>query len=230
MKSINALARITVFIGLFNFAITAAQAQVVLTMANSNTTTYEDFSNATYSGSLEGINLSGDWLNFANLASADLVYADLTSADLSYADFSGVDLTSANLSGAGLFYTNLASANLTSANLTSANLSGAGLFYTILASANLTSANLTSANLSFATFLGADLTEVTGLNSTSFSADQAPTYDGLTNFTGTSFDPVAAGWTLTGGASASVPEPSTYAAIFGAVALGFAAYKRRRAG
>ncbi len=205
MKSKTALAKLTILIGLFNFAITATQAQVVLTMANSNTTTYEDFSNATYSGSLEGINLSGDWLNFANLASADLVYADLTSADLSYADFSGVDLTSANLSGAGLFYT-------------------------ILASANLTSANLTSANLSFATFLGADLTEVTGLNSTSFSADQAPTYDGLTNFTGTSFDPVAAGWTLTGGASASVPEPSTYAAIFGAVALGFAAYKRRRAG
>ena len=34
MKSINALARITVLIGLFNFAITATQAQVALTGAS----------------------------------------------------------------------------------------------------------------------------------------------------------------------------------------------------
>lgn len=38
-------------------------------------------------------------------------------------------------------------------------------------------------------------------------------------------------WTsnFTPSLSPNVPEPSTYAAIFGAVVLGFAAYKRRRA-
>ena len=30
--------------------------------------------------------------------------------------------------------------------------------------------------------------------------------------------------------SVAIPEPSTYAAIFGTVVLGFAAYKRRRSG
>lgn len=91
--------------------------------------------------------------------------AVLTNADLSYAN-----LGNANLSDAIL-----ADANLSDANLTNANLSGALLDF-----ANLTNADLT----------GAILANVIGLGSSTGAA----LYSINTDFTGTGFDPVAAGW------------------------------------
>ena len=247
-KSLTTLAKLTILIGLFTSAITAAQAQVVLTMANSNNTP-EDFTAATYSGSLEWINLSGDNLSRANLSVADLSYANLDDANLTYAGLFGAtlfyaSLSHATLTGAYLFGANLNCTILTSALLDGAYLESATLISAVLNGANLTtadfngadltSADLTKAALSYAilsganlfgaNFLGANLTGVTGLETTYFGGT-APTYDSNTIFTGTNFNPVTAGWTLT---SASVPEPSTYAAIFGTVILGFAAIDRRR--
>jgi hypothetical protein len=71
-------------------------------------------------------------------------------------------------------------------------------------------ANLSGANLSNASSL-AGYHEAFGV----------PDYDALTNFTGTNFDPVAAGWNL-------VPEPST-ALLFGIGLVGIAARSRLRA-
>jgi len=120
-------------------------------------------------------------------------------ADLSFADLGLAALAEANLSSAILSSTDLSSSDMESANLGSAYLDFADL-----SGANLSSANLSSANLSY----------VTGLWTTFGSPD----YDALTNFTGTSFDPVAAGWNL-------VPEPNT-ALLVGIGLVGMAASRR----
>ena len=109
--------------------------------------------------------------------------AYLGSANLAYAN-----LTNANLYGANLDFANLGSANLTNADLADADLADAYLDGAYLDFANLSNANLSNA----------DLYGALGLSNTTGTPD----YDALTNFTGTGFDPVAAGWNL-------VPEPST---------------------
>ena len=57
---------------------------------------------------------------------------------------------------------------------------------------NLVGANLTGADLAGADLRGADLTNAVGLETTTGT----PQFNGSTNFTGTGFDPFAAGWTF----------------------------------
>ena len=97
--------------------------------------------------------LSGLYLECADLRNANLSGADLTNANLFRADLTNADLTNANLSGANLTIAKLSGANLSGANLTNANLTnGANL-----SDADLTGANLTGADLAGAKLNGADL-------------------------------------------------------------------------
>ena len=81
-----------------------------------------------------------------------------------------------------------------------AGSTGANLFGAYLNNANLNSANLSNATLDEADLTGAILANAVGLGSSTGAALHIIN----TDFTGTDFDPVAAGWTLV-----PVPEPST---------------------
>ncbi len=168
--------------------------------------------NSTYSGSnLEpNANLYGAYLRYADLTGANLDSAKLVVATLTYVDLSNATLTNADLTAA-----TLDSADLTGANLIYADLTGADLTYTTLHNADLTNADLSGANLIYADLTGANLT---GAHWLEFSTG-IPDYDALTNFTGTGFDPVAAGWNL-------VPEPST-ALLLGIGLVGMAGARKR---
>ena len=74
--------------------------------------------------------------------------------------------------------------------------------------ANLADADLSGSDLFQANLTGADRTSTTG----------EPFYDLNTDFTGTGFDPVAAGWTF-------VPEPGT-ALLMGLGLAGLASRRR----
>ena len=172
-----------------------------------------------------GAILTGANLFEANLAFAELTFADLTDADLSLANLTDANLNDASLNGASLAGAELLFATLGAANLDSANLNNASLFQATLLHANLTDASLlgaslrdadlSNANLTNANLSGATLAGAFGLVDSTGSA----LYDINTDFTGTDFDPVAAGWTL-------VPEPST-ALLMGLGLAGLATRRRR---
>ena len=84
----------------------------------------------------------------------------------------------------------LALSVLTDAELDNVDFSGADLSGSTFTGADLTGADVTGADLSGASFGGADLTNVTGLGTTTGFA----WYDCGTDFSGTGFDPAAAGW------------------------------------
>ena len=115
-------------------------------------------------------------------------------ADLNLAALSLANLAGANLSGADLFRASLVEADLTGANLSGAHMRGAILFFADLSGANLTNAILPQGPSHFVF------------------------YSASTSFGVTSFDPVAAGWTL-------IPEPGT-ATLLSLGLLGLAMRRR----
>ena len=111
----------------------------------------------------------------------------------------------------------LSDAFLSAAILTNADLTAAFLSDAFLTNADLTGADLTGAFLDGANLSGARLDYATTL----YTTVGAALYDSDTDFTGTGFDPVAAGWTLV-----PVPEPST-ALLMGLGLAGLATIRRR---
>ncbi len=111
-------------------------------------------------------------------------------------------LTSANLINANLTASNLFNANLSGADLTNAVFDAASLF-----GADLSGADLSGANFNVASLLGADLSNAILANAVNLSrtfGNGNTLYNANTDFTGTFFNPVVAGWTLV-----AVPEPNT---------------------
>jgi len=254
MKSLTALAKLSVLVGLFVFAVGSVRAQGVLTMANSNNTPGEDFTYATYIGSLEWINLSGDNLSGANLSVADLSYANLDDANLTYAGLFGATLFDASLShatltGAYLFGAYLESAILTSAlldgaylesatlisavlngaNLTTADFNGADLTSADLTSADLTNADLTNADLTLAIFSGGNLfgANFLGANLTGVTGLETTYFGGTAPTYDSNTIFTGTNFNPVTAGWTLVPEPSTYA-LFGMGAIGILIALRRK--
>jgi len=133
--------------------------------------------------------------------------AVLVGADLAFADLDSADLESSVLSNANLTSTDLDHSDLSLSSLTGAVLTEATLRFAVFAGAQLAGAD----------FRGAQLANSSGLD----LAIGIALYDADTDFTGTGFDPVAAGWTLV-----PVPEPST-ALLMGLGLAGLASRRRR---
>ena len=164
-----------------------------------------------YSGNnLEpGADLSGAFLNDADLAEAFLTDADLSNADLLGADLAGAILTDADLTSADLTGADLSYAVLHDADLNGAVLHGADLWY----------ADLTNADLS-----GSDFGNV-------YYYDDATWTDAFyyTNNEPTWHSGMDAAWRTSEGILAlaptsAVPEPSTLLLVL----LGLTLVPRRR--
>ena len=168
-----------------------------------------------------GSNLApGAELADASLANADLRWADLSGANLLNANLRRVNLSYATLEGVTARSINLSGANLTDLALMFAMLSEADLSFAAFVFSNARGADLEGANFFFADlegsdFSGANLEQAESLGSTT----GASFYNLRTNFAGTGFDPVAAGWIL-------IPEPGTGVLVF--LGLGALVFRRDR--
>lgn len=93
---------------------------------------------------------------YAQCEGADLQGADLHGMQLIYANFAGANLNQATLAGANLSFANLAKARLQITTLAGANLTDASLAFADMPGANLGGANLTGATLDDALDTGAN--------------------------------------------------------------------------
>ena len=188
------------------------------------------------SATLDGDDFESAYLVSADLNHASLISADFYNANLSYADLSGADLTNADL---GL--TDLTNATLDGAvGVTSAQIEGASSLYGVdlsnispagidlsgrslnsskFSGTNLSGANLAGANLSQSDLAAADLSNAIGLASISGT----PEYDANTNFTGTGFDPMAAGWSFV--SPPTIPSLAPIGMVGLAAVLGFLGWR-----
>ena len=157
--------------------------------------------------------------------SADLRGVDLSGANLSYAYLFSANLNNANLAGANLAYSNLLDSSLRNTNLPGVNFYSANLRYAILSNANLSGAYLLGADLFYASFLDANLSGADLSNA--FNLDYAYTWSGANLYGATLPDEFDQDWFESQGATFSVPEPSTYALLFGGLAFLFVVLKRR---
>ena len=119
---------------------------------------------------LSDVDLSDADLSGAYLFRAVLTRANLRGANLTGANLSGADLRGSNLNGAILSSANLSGADLTDAALTAAALNGASLNRASLARANLSGALLSYADLTRADFSGANLSGAVLIGASRFDA------------------------------------------------------------
>lgn len=100
---------------------------------------------------LLGANLSGAFLEDAELQNADLWGANLEGTVLWAADLRGASLEEAQMSGVDLSYARLSGANLREAELSNAGLGGSDLSDARLSGADLAGSHISDANFSNAT-------------------------------------------------------------------------------
>lgn len=107
---------------------------------------------------LEGLNLSGINLQYADLSRCELSEANLTSSDLSNVILRGADLSNSKISGSALLSIDFEKADLSGADISGSDLTKSNLYAADLSSANLTNAMLVDVNISEADFSSANLT------------------------------------------------------------------------
>jgi uncharacterized protein YjbI with pentapeptide repeats len=136
-----------------------------------------DFSNAYMS--------SVSTMSNATLTDARFVDASMRTIDLGGADLSGADLTRVDATGTELWLATAANTIFVDADLTDTDLKDLSA-----PGADFSGAVFTGASVIRTDFSSASLAGATGLDTTTGAAY----YDALTDFAGTGFDPVAAGW------------------------------------
>lgn len=158
-----------------------------------------------------GHNHSGANVSGVNMGRASLAGGNLSGSVWLMCDFSGANLGTCNASNASFVGSVAESINLINADCSGADFgaaglekalcfgtdfNGASLVGTSFRDGQLNGADFTAATLSSgpesADFSGANLTDAVGLDNTVGIAR----YSASTNFSGTGFDPVAAGWVL----------------------------------
>jgi uncharacterized protein YjbI with pentapeptide repeats len=150
----------------------------------------------------------------ADLTDADLNHVVLVGADLARTDLTGANLNGANLNGANLYLANLSGASLAFTDLAIANLHGANFYGAVLIGADFYASWLESANLSYADLTGvSNVSTAIWTNSNLYGATLPNGYDQA--------------WFESEGAIFAVPEPSSYALLFGGLALGLVTLRRR---
>ena len=150
------------------------------------------------------VNLNKTRLSSGSLAGAQLVDCTLIKAQAYRTDFTGAALTDCKAAGLVAIEVDFTNAVLTRVSVRKAYLFrakfGGALALVNFSSASLMEADFTATTLSagpdMADFSNADLSSATGLDSTVGVARYSP----CTDFSGTGFDPVAAGWILGPGA------------------------------